>query len=94
MAKCIYKCETYKLDTLLKKATKSATILIPDLQRPYVWMPDQVVLLIDSIFRGWPFGTLLTWTYKYEPTKRGIPARSFYTLVSNCEDVGEEKAPC
>jgi uncharacterized protein with ParB-like and HNH nuclease domain len=31
-----------------------ATLLIPDLQRPFVWTPMQVVLLVDSLLRGWP----------------------------------------
>ncbi|WP_410477861.1 DUF262 domain-containing protein [Myxococcus sp. MxC21-1] len=29
---------------------------MPDLQRPYVWTPNQVTLLVDSLLRGWPFG--------------------------------------
>lgn len=33
--------------------------LIPDLQRPFVWGPDRVIALLDSLLRGWPFGTLL-----------------------------------
>ncbi|PIV53781.1 MAG: hypothetical protein COY53_05390 [Elusimicrobia bacterium CG_4_10_14_0_8_um_filter_37_32] len=40
---------------------QGATLLIPDLQRPYIWNPNQVVLLIDSLVRSWPFGTFLTW---------------------------------
>lgn len=95
MAKSLYTCEQYKLSELLDKATRNASILVPDLQRPYIWLPSQVALLIDSIFRGWPFGTLLTWTVKREATRNlgeGIPARSFYTLVSRCSEVSETVA--
>jgi len=35
--------------------------MVPDLQRPYVGTPSQVTLLVDSLLRGWPFGTLLLW---------------------------------
>lgn len=31
---------------------------IPDLQRDFVWSPKDVLLLLDSLFKGWPFGTL------------------------------------
>lgn len=31
---------------------------IPDLQRDFVWYPEDVLLLLDSLFKGWPFGTL------------------------------------
>lgn len=92
VAKSIYKCASCRLDELLGMAENNATLLIPDLQRPYVWKPDQVILLVDSIFRGWPFGTLLTWTYKPEKTRHGIPARPFYTLVSKSSGVKEELA--
>ena len=62
----IYADQHRLLKELLATAGKSedATLLIPDLQRPYVWLPSQVVLLVDSLIRGWPFGTLLTWKVK------------------------------
>ncbi|MSU24855.1 MAG: DUF262 domain-containing protein [Opitutus sp.] len=57
MAK-IYSDSHEELHRLLSRASSEngATLLIPDLQRPYVWSPSQVVLLLDSLFRGWPFG--------------------------------------
>jgi uncharacterized protein with ParB-like and HNH nuclease domain len=66
----------------LKKACAhaGATVLIPDLQRPYVWTPNQVTLLIDSLIRGWPFGTLLLWKVNHHEWE-GIPFRPFWTVV-------------
>jgi hypothetical protein len=54
----IYENKEKELHTLLSKAANDsgATVLIPDLQRPDVWSPWQVVLLIDSLLRG-----LATW---------------------------------
>ena len=52
------------LSSVIDKATNNATYVIPDLQRPYVWSPSQVTLLVDSLFRGWPFGSLLLWEVK------------------------------
>ncbi len=59
---------------------EDATLLIPNLQRPYIWDPIQVVLLVDSLIRGWPFGTLLTWKVKSDDPARGL-ARSFWAVV-------------
>ena len=62
----IYVDQHCELSDLLKRASNDlgATLLIPDLQRPYVWTPRQVILLVDSLIRGWPFGTLLLWEVK------------------------------
>ena len=34
---------------------------IPAFQRGFVWEPDRVAFLIDSIYKGYPFGCLLFW---------------------------------
>jgi Protein of unknown function DUF262 len=34
---------------------------VPRFQRPYVWSPDDMVQLFDSVVRGFPIGTLLIW---------------------------------
>ena len=34
---------------------------IPGFQREFVWEPRQAALLMDSIFKGFPFGSLLLW---------------------------------
>ncbi|MBK7782546.1 MAG: DUF262 domain-containing protein [Ardenticatenia bacterium] len=36
-------------------------IRIPAFQRGFVWDPDQVAYLMDSIYKGYPFGSLLLW---------------------------------
>ncbi len=66
-------------------AHTGATVLIPDLQRPYVWTPNQVTLLIDSLIRGWPFGTLLLWKVNHHELE-GIPFRPFWTVVNRTGD--------
>src|SRR5271157_3550111 len=78
----IYGDQHSPLKTLLASAgkTEDATLLIPDLQRPYVWFPSQVVLLVDSLIRGWPFGTLLTWKVKPDDPAREL-ARPFWRIV-------------
>lgn len=39
-------------------------IRIPAFQRGFVWEPDRVAFLIDSIYKGYPFGSLLFWRTK------------------------------
>jgi Protein of unknown function DUF262 len=44
------------LDTVIR-----GQIRIPAFQRGFVWEPDRVAYLMDSIFKGFPFGSLLFW---------------------------------
>lgn len=39
----------------------SGEIRIPAFQRGFVWRPDQVAFLIDSIYKGFPIGTIFLW---------------------------------
>jgi hypothetical protein len=62
----LYRNTPEPLGSLLVQAGASsapATLLIPDLQRPYMWKPAEIVVLVDSLLRGWPFGSLLVWNY-------------------------------
>ena len=71
------------LSEVIRKATVNATYVVPDLQRPFVWTPRQVTMLIDSLFRGWPFGSLLLWEVKPDCFREneGIPHRPFWQVV-------------
>jgi uncharacterized protein with ParB-like and HNH nuclease domain len=37
------------------------TYFLPAIQRPYVWQPDQVIALFDSLLKGYPISTFLFW---------------------------------
>ena len=39
-------------------------VRIPAFQREFVWEPDRVQFLMDSIFKGYPIGTVLFWRTK------------------------------
>lgn len=83
----IYARAEEKLGDLLMRAggsNEGATLLIPDLQRPYRWKPNQIVALLDSLLRGWPFGTLLVWDIGMVKEMGGaeiIPSRPFWSHV-------------
>ena len=36
-------------------------ILLPEIQRGYVWTPEKARALIDSIYKGYPSGSILLW---------------------------------
>ena len=45
---------------LLNRVTQGE-VRIPAFQRDFVWEPDRVQFLMDSIYKGYPIGTLLFW---------------------------------
>ncbi|MGI4816017.1 MAG: GmrSD restriction endonuclease domain-containing protein, partial [Janthinobacterium lividum] len=45
--------EIIAVSDLLEGVT-SGTIRIPRFQRPYVWSPDDMIQLFDSVLRGYP----------------------------------------
>lgn len=49
---------TYELPKLLKQI-RNRTFTIPQFQRPFTWRESQVKLLIDSIARNYPVGSVL-----------------------------------
>ena len=48
---------------LLQRVTEGE-IRIPAFQREFVWEPDRVQFLMDSIYKGFPIGTVLFWRTK------------------------------
>lgn len=43
---------------------KRGELRIPAFQRGFVWMPDDVAFLMDSIYKYYPFGSVLLWRTK------------------------------
>jgi len=40
--------------------------VLPAIQREFVWSPDQICMLFDSVMQGYPFGDFLFWRIKPE----------------------------
>ena len=40
--------------------------LLPGIQREFVWQPDQICRLFDSLMRGYPIGSFLFWRVSEE----------------------------
>jgi len=45
---------------------------VPEFQRQYVWRASKVADLVDSLWRGYPIGTLLLWESSYESPKTAL----------------------
>jgi hypothetical protein len=43
---------------------KSGDIKLPKFQRPFVWKKDDILTLLDSIYKGYPIGSILLWLTK------------------------------
>ena len=41
-------------------------IVLPAIQREFVWQPEQICTLFDSLMQGYPFGTFLYWKIEQE----------------------------
>lgn len=54
-----------KIDTILDQIDMGS-IALPEFQRGYVWNREQVRLLMTSLYRGHPVGTLMIWKTKTE----------------------------
>lgn len=72
-------------------------IQIPKFQRSYVWKDSQIKKLIDSIYKGFPIGSLLA--YKTDQTRNGKPVIQLVdglqrvTAISRYLDVPLKYAP-
>jgi len=60
MPKLLFKQVTYTLQKLIEDI-ELGVIGLPDIQRPFVWPPSKVRDLFDSMYRGYPIGSLLFW---------------------------------
>lgn len=62
----------------------SHRLLLPHIQRPFVWEPEQMSRLFDSVMREYPIQTFLFWR-----TKEEIRARAFMPVVDQDADLSQ-----
>lgn len=68
---------TITIGSLLKEV--NTKYFLPAIQRPYVWGPDQVVTLFDSLLKGYPISSFMFWAVD-EELKREL---KIYNFVEN-----------
>lgn len=65
----------------------SNELVLPEIQRDFVWSKRSVMLLFDSLYRGLPIGHMLVWRardpvqtrrFAHRPKQKGQPHDSFY----------------
>lgn len=71
MAKLLYSDTTLAVSHLVNDVERG-TIALPELQRPYVWPAAKARDLFDSMYKGFPVGSLLFWKTGAEPGARQI----------------------
>ena len=59
-----------KISTILDKVDEKQ-LFVPAFQREYVWKRDDAKLLIDSLIKEYPTGTMLTWQTDQPPELKG-----------------------
>lgn len=56
----LYRDTGYSLTHLIEDI-KHGNLALPDIQRPFVWSATKIRHLFDSMYRGYPVGTLMFW---------------------------------
>src|SRR2546426_6526937 len=56
----------------LIEAIDRGEILLPEIQRAYVWKGPQVAKLIDSLYRDYPAGQILLWDTDKLPITKNL----------------------
>jgi hypothetical protein len=71
MAPTLYRDTRYSLNHLVEDI-RVGRIGLPDIQRPFVWSASKARDLFDSLYRGYPVGTLMFWETGAEVGTRRI----------------------
>ena len=66
---------------------KSKEIAIPEIQRPFVWENAKVRDLLDSLYRGYPVGYLITWRNPNVKLKDGTVSSGKRVLIDGQQRV-------
>lgn len=63
--------------------------VLPAIQREFVWTPEQIERLFDSLMQGYPFGTFLLWHVKAENSTK----YRFYDFVRDYHEKDNPHCP-
>lgn len=81
----IFKTVSWHADQLVS-GVQQGTISLPDLQRPFVWPASKVRDLFDSMYKGYPVGTLMFWDVPESDSSRTIAPSSGMTASHQIVD--------
>jgi len=86
MATPRYQVVPHPISTILTWV-KSKEIAIPEIQRPFVWNSSQVRDLLDSLYKGYPVGYLISWSNPTVRLKDGGTAAGKRILIDGQQRV-------
>lgn len=72
-------CKNKTVKDIMEKID-SKEILLPAMQRKFVWEEDQIITLFDSIMKGYPFGTFIFWNIS---DRSEISKYHFYEFIKD-----------
>ncbi|MFL0422960.1 GmrSD restriction endonuclease domain-containing protein [Kocuria rhizophila] len=81
----IFKTVSWPVEQLVS-GVQQGSISLPDLQRPFVWPATKVRDLFDSMYRGYPVGTLMFWDVAAQDSSRAISGESTVSAVYQIVD--------
>lgn len=83
--------ESFSLSTFTVSAIlgliDAQEIAVPEIQRPFVWSKSKVRNLIDSLYRGYPTGYLITWKNHNVRLKNGTVSAGKTILIDGQQRV-------
>lgn len=82
--------QTIKIKQLIDDY-RSGRIVIPEFQREYVWRRNKAPQLIDSLYRGFPISSLLTWESAEEARARRRDPRPARTAMMSWLIDGQQR---
>ena len=81
-----YSVTPQPLETILTWV-KSGKVAIPEIQRPFVWNSTQVRNLLDSLYKGFPVGYLISWDNPDVRLKDGSSSKGKCILIDGQQRV-------
>jgi hypothetical protein len=64
-------------------------LVLPAIQREFVWKPSQVTALFDSLLRGYPIGSFLSWRIEPETARQF----KFYGFMRDYNQLNQRHSP-
>ncbi len=71
------------------KEVQGSKYVLPAIQREFVWKPEQIARLFDSLMQGYPFGTFLYWRVDTANSSK----YKFYSFVCNYHERDNPHCP-
>lgn len=71
------------------RAIQQGKLVLPAIQREYVWKPAQATALFDSLLRGYPIGSLLSWHVEPDTAKQF----RFYGFMKDFNELTQRHNP-